>query len=388
MPRSQGGRVPPEGFARGFAYLCLVTAVVASACAMVAAACVMLTAVFEVRQASASAACGSEDSSALQRTALAFLRPQTGSQRIRFSGDGPAPANGGGLAQAEAAPEGCEAQPAAAGFWNARLWLVVLGCLVLLQAVFLALLLAQRRAWKRALQCRAEIALAARRSAMGVVAASIAHQINQPLGAILSNADAAEMILEQERPDLEELRAIVRDIRKDDVRASETIRAMRALVRRPAMNFSTLDVNAQLAEAIRHLSADAAARKVRIVQELGGDVPQVAGDSVQLQQAFINLMVNAMEAMQSTPEREREMHVRTCASGGGAEIAIVDRGPGIAPEDSRRVFDSFFTTKSQGTGLGLAIVRAIVDAHRGLVSAEAAAARGAVFRVWLPARSA
>ncbi len=177
----------------------------------------------------------------------------------------------------------------------------------------------------------------------------------------------------------------MRDIRADDLRASEVIRGLRILLRKRELHFAQLDVNAEVMAAIHHLTSDATRRRIRIVQDFAGNVPAVAGDAVQMQQVLINLVVNAMEAMQSTPEREREVQIQTRACRGGAEIAVRDHGPGVAAGDAGRLFESFFTTKPEGTGLGLSIVRAIVDAHRGIVSADAGRSRGAIFRVWVPA---
>lgn len=277
-------------------------------------------------------------------------------------------------------------------FWQTYLSPIgVLSAIVAVQAVSICALMRDRRSQRRAKQDAerrgTEFAHATRLSTMGVFAASIAHEINQPLGAILINADAAEMILDQEKPDLAELREIVHDIRKDDERASDVIRGLRALLRKREVRFATLDLNTEVSQALHHLAAKAASRKVRITRELAGDVPAVTGDSVQLQQVLINLVVNAMEAMEATPECQREVHVRTCALRGGAEIAVRDRGPGISADVAHRLLVSFFTSKPDGMGLGLSIVRSIIDAHRGIVSADPASAAGAVFRVWLPASS-
>jgi C4-dicarboxylate-specific signal transduction histidine kinase len=267
----------------------------------------------------------------------------------------------------------------------------VLLTIVAVQAVIVGALLRergwQRRAKHEAQRRETEFTHAVRLSTMGVFAASIAHELNQPLGAILTNADAADIMLDQEQPDLAELRRIVHDIRKDDQRASEVIRGLDTLLRRRDMRFVRLDLNTEVSQALHHLALDAASRKVRIIRELAADVPAVAGNSVQLQQVLINLVVNAMEAMEATPERDREVHVLTRACRGGAEIAVTDRGPGISAAAVGRLLVSFFTSKPGGMGLGLTIVRSIIDAHRGMVSAGPAPAAGAVFKVWLPASS-
>jgi C4-dicarboxylate-specific signal transduction histidine kinase len=287
-------------------------------------------------------------------------------------------------------PGDCEITERPVSAWDAYLRPVVaLGSIILLQAALIWALWAQSRrrrvAEAEAQRRRTEIAHVARLSVMGVVTASIAHEINQPLGAILSNADAADLMIRNGKVDAALLREILADIRSEDLRASEVIRGLRMLLRKREMRNVVLDVNTEVAEALHHVANDAGRRRVRVVPDFAIDLPAVVGDAVHLQQVLINLVVNAMDAMDQIPEFEREVRVETAPRGRGVEIAVADRGSGITPEHASQLFDSFFTTKPDGMGLGLSIVRTIVEAHGGRVWADAGVLRGAVFRVWLPA---
>ncbi len=287
-------------------------------------------------------------------------------------------------------PSNCNIVNRPLAIWQAYFWpLVALVSIILLEAALIwALILQRRRTREAQAQARArgvEMAQVARLSMMGALTASIAHEINQPMGAILSNTDAAEMMLDQGTLDTPKLREILADIRSEDLRASEVIRGLRKMLARRESNATALELNGEVAEALRHLAFDAARRGVRLVPEFDGTVPPILGDSVQLQQVLINLVVNAMDAVAADPEQEREVRIETHARAGGAEIVVADRGPGIPPGQLGKVFDAMFTTKKEGMGLGLSIVRAIVEMHGGRVSHVPNVPRGAVFRVWLPA---
>jgi two-component system sensor histidine kinase DctS len=192
-------------------------------------------------------------------------------------------------------------------------------------------------------------------------------------------------MLDQGTLDSGKLREILSDIRAEDMRASEVIRGLRRLLARSEWKPAALEVNTQVAEALRHVAFEAARRGVRLVPAFDGEVPVVMGDAVQLQQVVINLVVNAMDAVAGLPERAREVRIDTHVRAEGAEIEVADRGPGLEPADARRLFQSNFTTKKEGMGFGLSIVRAIAEMHSGRVSYEPNQPRGAVFRVWLPA---
>jgi two-component system sensor kinase FixL len=226
---------------------------------------------------------------------------------------------------------------------------------------------------------------ASRVAMLGELTASIAHEINQPLGAILSNADAAELLLESESPPLDEVRKILADIRSDDERASEIIRHIRFLTRKRAAQMGSLDINEIAAEVVRLMEAEAHRRNVSLHTEFAAAPIMIFGHRVRLQQVLMNLILNGMEAMASAPEAERRLLVRTAINGERrVEISVTDSGRGIPPELLPQLFDSFFTTKQDGMGLGLAIARSIIDAHRGRISAENNSDGGATFRFELP----
>jgi PAS domain S-box-containing protein len=238
---------------------------------------------------------------------------------------------------------------------------------------------------KLAEEASRNLAHAARLTAVGELTASIAHEINQPLAAILTNADAAELLLESKSPPLDEVRKILADIRYDDIRASEIIRHIRLLTRKRAMQIKSLDVNDVAAEVVKLMESEALRRSVSLSTEFTASPATIFGDRVHLQQVLINLILNGMEAMADTPEGERRLVVRTSTNGQRrVEISVTDCGQGISSEKLPRLFDSFFTTKEDGMGLGLAIARSIIDAHEGHIFAENNPAAGATFRFDLP----
>jgi signal transduction histidine kinase len=238
---------------------------------------------------------------------------------------------------------------------------------------------------KLAEEANRDLAHASRIALLGELTASIAHEINQPLGAILSNADAAELLLDSESPPLDEVRKILADIRNDDLRASEIIRHIRLLTRKRAMQMGSLDVNEVAADVVQLMEPEARRRNVLLHTEFTAAPATICGDRVHLYQVLMNLILNGMEAMIGTPEGERGLFVRTATNGEQrVEVSVTDSGLGIPPEKLPRLFDSFFTTKENGMGLGLAIARSIIDAHHGRISAENNSARGATFRFDLP----
>jgi two-component system sensor kinase FixL len=226
---------------------------------------------------------------------------------------------------------------------------------------------------------------ASRVAALGELTASIAHEVNQPLGAILSNAEAAELLLESESPPLDELRKILADIRNDDVRAGEIIHHIRLLMRKRALKRGSLDVNELSAEVVRLMETEVQRRNVSLNTEFTAAPATIFGDRVHLQQVLMNLILNGMEAMADIPAAERRLYVRTASNGQRrVEISVTDSGRGIPPEKLPRLFDSFFTTKENGMGLGLAIARSIIDAHHGRIFAENNSDGGATFRFDFP----
>jgi PAS domain S-box-containing protein len=244
---------------------------------------------------------------------------------------------------------------------------------------------ARKQAEVELLRQRAELAHVARVSTMGELAASVAHELNQPLGAILANASAAELFLAQDPPAFGEVRAILADIRKDDERAGQVIQRMRALLRKHELERAPLEINSVVSDVMLLISSDAALRKMTIKADLAPVLPVIVGDGVHLQQVLLNLIMNAMDAMASQPHDRRRICVRTRACADWlVELSVTDLGHGIDPEKLPRLFEPFFTTKPNGMGMGLSIARTIVEAHHGRIWAENHASGGAVFRIALP----
>jgi len=220
---------------------------------------------------------------------------------------------------------------------------------------------------------------------MGQLASALAHELNQPLGAILRNAEAAELFLQKPQPDLQEIGAILEDIRKDDLRAGGVIDRMRAFLKRQSLESSTLDFRQLLEETVELARPDARARRVRLSLEAPPRLPAVRGDRVHLQQVLLNLLLNGLDAMNGLPNAERSVSVRADETAdGNLEVAVTDSGAGIPADTLPKIFEPFFTTKSTGMGMGLAISRTIIEAHGGKLRATNNAGRGATFQFTLP----
>ena len=239
---------------------------------------------------------------------------------------------------------------------------------------------------REAYEARRVIARSSRLALLGELTASIAHEVNQPLGAILSNAEAAEMLLAQGGEGaLPEVRQILADIRRDDLRASEVITRVRALIGNRDTRMDALDVNELLESSMRLVVHDVQRRGVVIGRDYALNLPVISGDRVQLEQLLLNLMLNAMDALKEVAPAQRRITLRSARRDPGAvEIGVEDNGHGIAPEKIERLFDSFYTTKENGMGLGLSLVRSIAETHAGRVTAENNAGGGATFRLILP----
>lgn len=230
-----------------------------------------------------------------------------------------------------------------------------------------------------------EFARFARVSTLGGFALSLAHELNQPLSAILANAQAARRFLATPNPPMDEVRAIIEDIDADDRRAGELIHAMRALLRNHDVELVLLDPNAIVREVGRLLHGDFLLRRVTLVLDLEAPVPKVQFDVVQLQQVLLNLMMNAFEAMADTATLDRRLIIRTRAgSDACCVISVRDAGKGIPPEQFDHLFDQFFSTKPDGLGMGLTIARSIVESHGGRIWATNNSDVGATFHVALP----
>jgi signal transduction histidine kinase len=219
---------------------------------------------------------------------------------------------------------------------------------------------------------------------MGELTASLTHELHQPLGAILRNSEAAALLLASGSPDLDELREIVEDIRKEDKRATEIIRRMRTLLRKEDLQEEQVDLNELARETVELISPDATSRGVRVDVDVQSRPATVAGDRVHLQQALLNLLLNAMDAMRDTPSEHRRLVVAVAATNGHADVSVRDFGPGIPTSAMKQVFEPFYTTKKDGLGVGLSIVRSIIEAHNGSIGVENNADRGATVRFALP----
>jgi signal transduction histidine kinase len=291
--------------------------------------------------------------------------------------------------RASSLPENCELIDDPPSLWreHRQPFLIAL-TVVLLQALTIAALLWQRRhrriAEEQATLHLEELARAARFAAAGELSASIAHEVGQPLGAILSNADAAGMMLNDE-PDAMELNSILADIRRDALRANQVVQRLRALLQNHTLKLGLLDLNAAFDEGLALLGPEARRRQIVIESHLAAENAGVLADRVQLQQVLLNLAINAMDAMEHTPPENRILSISTKVAGQGYELIVADRGHGIPDEAVHRLFDSLYTTKLHGMGLGLSIVRTIILTHGGRVSAAPRAGGGSVFTIWLPA---
>jgi signal transduction histidine kinase len=260
--------------------------------------------------------------------------------------------------------------------------------LVLVQAGLISVLLREHRrrqlAEVQSRQRMAELARVIRFSTAGELTASIAHEINQPLGSILTNAETAQAILKSPSPDIVELNEIVGDIVRDDRRASEVIRRMRSLLTKAPFELKSLDLNDVARETVEFLSTLAVARKVELTSLITPNALPILGDRIQLQQVILNLVVNGIEAVRDTPSDNRIISVRTSRVDNFAQLSVSDRGPGIPENKLKEVFEPFFTSKAEGMGMGLSIARTIIEAHNGLIWAKNRDHGGATFRIRLP----
>jgi signal transduction histidine kinase len=260
--------------------------------------------------------------------------------------------------------------------------------LVLFQgATIVGLLLERRRRLHfqvEATRRSADLAHFNRYSTAGELTASIAHELNQPLGAIQTNAETLKLMLKSPAPDLDEICEIVDDIHRDDQRAAGVILRLRNMLK----NAPPMVVDADLNEIVRNttlmLSSYATAREFNLKSIVFSEPLLIKGDEVQIQQVLVNLIVNAADAMSHVTHAERTVTIATERDGTSAVLSVSDVGPGIPIATLKEIFEPFFTTKREGMGMGLSITRTIIKAHGGQVSAESEIGRGATFRVRLP----
>jgi signal transduction histidine kinase len=243
---------------------------------------------------------------------------------------------------------------------------------------------ARKAAELQAAADRAALTHMSRAATMGQLSAAIAHQLNQPLAAILGNAETARKILAREGASVEELREMLDDIIADDNRAAEVIRRLRALYKRGETESSAVDLNELVRDTLDLLRAELTMRHVTVNVELATSLPAVQGSRIQLQQVVLNLLLNAADAVTGLDPSRHVVVLRTALDGRQARVCVVDRGTGIAPADLKRVFEPFWTTKASGVGVGLAICNAIIAAHHGTLTAANNAEGGATLCFTLP----
>jgi C4-dicarboxylate-specific signal transduction histidine kinase len=220
---------------------------------------------------------------------------------------------------------------------------------------------------------------------LGELSGSLAHELNQPLAAILSNAQAAQRLLARDPPQIQAVNEILADIVTSDRRAGAVIERLRSMLRKEDVKHALLDLNQVAEDSLRLMHSDLLDRRVSVDTSFAQNLPPVSGDRVQLQQVMLNLLINGCDAVAGRG-REARLHVSSRVTERGAvAIAISDNGDGIAPQDIERIFEPFVTSKSHGIGLGLAICRSIIEAHGGRLWASNNVSRGATMEFELPA---
>jgi C4-dicarboxylate-specific signal transduction histidine kinase len=257
------------------------------------------------------------------------------------------------------------------------------------QGVAFVLDLTERKQAAEALRAlQMDLAHANRLATMGQLAASIAHEVNQPIGAMRNNAHAALRFLAADAPDLTEVTEALECVVNETYRASEIIDGIRDQVRKAPPRMEGVHLNDAIVEVVALVRGELSKHRVSVQTRLAEELPRVHADRVQLQQVVLNLILNAIEAMSSVDDEARELVISTESSPAQLLlVAVGDSGPGIAPEGRERIFDSFYTTKAGGVGIGLSICRSIIEAHGGRLWADSHQPRGAVLRFTLRAHA-
>jgi C4-dicarboxylate-specific signal transduction histidine kinase len=282
-------------------------------------------------------------------------------------------------------------------FWESYKWrIIAVIALCAIQALLIAILLVERRKRQRAImererageelqKTRNDLAHVARLTAMGEMAASIAHEVNQPLAAIATYGDACVLLLSGESPNVKKSLEAIDHIIKDSIRASEVVKRIRTLVKKTSHELVPQDLNQIIIEMVAVTEADVLNRSIQLELQLAPDLPWVLGDGVELQQVVLNLILNGIEAMSEVTDRARELIITSSMnSDGQVVVAVQDSGVGLNSEQQKRIFDPFVTTKPKGLGLGLSISRTILEGHGGRLWAEPNQGPGARFQFTLP----
>jgi two-component system, LuxR family, sensor kinase FixL len=244
----------------------------------------------------------------------------------------------------------------------------------------------RRNAEIEARQLRDALAHSGRVTLLGNLASSLAHELSQPLGAILRNAEAAEIMLRDPSPDIQELQEIITDILHDDQRAGQVIGHLRSLLKRGSIDPVPVDLRELIESVVALVKTDAATRLVKLTTAVPATLPMALGDGIHLQQVLLNLIVNAMDALNDCDSENRALHVRAHAGNAGRiEIHVSDNGQGIPEENFGRLFEPFFTTKVSGMGMGLPVCKTIVEAHKGKLWVTKNPAGGTCFSFTVPA---
>jgi C4-dicarboxylate-specific signal transduction histidine kinase len=244
----------------------------------------------------------------------------------------------------------------------------------------------ERRLSEEALaRARSELAKVARATSLGVLTAAIAHEVNQPLSGIITNAGTCLRMLDADPPNLAGARETARRTIRDGNRASDVITRLRALFRKEEFTLEQLDLNEVTREVVALALTDLQRHRVTLRSQFADDLPAVTGDRIQLQQVVLNLLRNGSDAMLGVDDRRRQLLIRTERDGGDrVRLSVQDAGLGVNAENMNKLFDAFYTTKSDGMGIGLSVSRSIIERHRGRLWAESNDGPGATFSFSIP----